>query len=432
MARGRHLLTAAAVKAARAPSMLHDGGGLYLKVEAGAEAGEVAQRSWLLRYTAPGGKRRWMGLGRAEGAAGGVPLKKARDAAEAARKLLDAGLDPIDQRKLERAAEAADAKQARSFKEAALEYADTKRAEWGPKHLRLWLAAMDAHVFPLIGTLPVSAFDTSRLGIANIKRVLLPLWNEKPETGRRIRQRLEVVLEYAAAHGYREGDNPARLARVQHILGKSPKDVKHMAALPFAQIGAFMRDLRTLDGLGATALELTILCATRTAETLGARKSEFDLKHGIWLIPAERMKGRKGERKEHRVPLSTQAVDLLRNVFAAHPKTEFVFPGLGTQTHLSGMAMLKTLERMGLKGSVTTHGFRSAFRDWAGECTDVSREVIEQALAHAIESKTEAAYRRGDSLEKRAKLMQAWADYCDRGSVTQVFDFARRRESGTG
>lgn len=426
MARGKHLLTAAEVKAAKPPAMLHDGGGLYLKVEAGADGAAVAQRSWLFRFTAPGsGKRRWMGLGSADA----VLLKDARVAAEKARKLLEAGLDPIDQRKLERVAEAVEANQARTFEQAAREYVETKRAEWGPKHAKLWLATMETHVFPLIGSLPVSALDTSRLGVGNIKRVLAPLWTDKPETGRRVRQRLEVVLEYAAAHHYREGDNPARLARVQHILGKSPKEVRHMPALPFDEVGAFMQDLRALDGLGAMALELTVLCATRTHETLGARKAEFDLERAAWVVPANRMKGRKGERKEHRIPLSKQAVKLLRGVFAAHPKSLFVFPGLGTATHLSGMAMLKTLERMG-RTDITVHGFRSTFRDWAGDRTDYPREVIEQALAHSLGNKTEAAYRRGDAFEKRAKLMQDWANYCDTLPPGVVVPIRRKRVGG--
>ncbi|HYD86795.1 MAG TPA: integrase arm-type DNA-binding domain-containing protein [Vitreimonas sp.] len=420
MARGKHLLTAAEVSAARPPAMLHDGGGLYLKVEPGAEPQGVAQRSWLLRYTAPAtSKRRWMGLGSADA----VTLKQARTAADAARKQLEAGLDPIDQRRLEKAAAAVEAEHARTFKQAALEYLETKRAGWGEKHAKLWLAAMDKYAFRLIGALPVAAFDTSRIGVGNIKRVLSPIWSEKPETARRLRQRLESVLEYAAAHGYREGDNPARLARVEHILGKSSRAVEHRPALPFAEVGAFMADLRKLDGLGALALELTVLCATRTTETLGARKAEFDLEAALWVIPAERMKGRNGERREHRIPLSWQAAALLRRVFAAHPKSPFVFPGLGTDSHLSGMAMLKVLERMG-RDTITTHGFRSTFRDWAADATDFPRELAEQALAHKLPDKVEAAYRRGDALEKRAKLMQAWADYCDRaaagGAVVQL------------
>lgn len=426
MARGKHLLTAAAVKAASAPAMLHDGGGLYLKAEA---SGDGEQRSWLFRYTAPAtSKRRWMGLGSEET----VSLKDARTAAEKARQQLEAGIDPIDKRKLERAAAAVEVDHARTFKQAALEYVETKRGEWSAKHAKLWLATLEEYAFPHIGSLPVAVLDTSRVGIAYIKTVLKPIWTTKRETARRVRQRLEAVLEYASAHGYRgQADNPARLVRVEHIMGKSDRTVKHHPALPYAEIGTFVGDLRKLDGLGASALDLTILCVTRTHETLGARKAEFDLAGAVWVIPAIRMKGRKLERREHRVPLSRQAVKLLRLLFAAYPKSEFVFPGLGTRTHLSGMAMLKVLERMG-RADITVHGFRSSFRDWAAEQTEYHRDLAEEALAHVIEGKTEAAYRRGDSLEKRRPLMQAWADYCERPVAEVVALSAAGRTGARG
>lgn len=426
MARGKHLLTAAEVKAVRAPAMLHDGGGLYLKAEPGASADAPPQRSWLLRYTAPGSsKRRWMGLGGAET----VTLKRARDAAEAAREQLEAGIDPIDHRKLDRLAAATEAAHQRTLKEASLEYLETKRKDWGEKHARLWLAAMEAHVFPKIGGVPVAALDTSRQGVAFVKLVLKPLWHEKPETGRKIRQRLESVLEFSSANGYRgQADNPARLTRIEHILGETKRAVKHHPALPFDQVGGFMEDLRALDGLGAAALEVCILTTTRTTETLGARKAEFTLDEALWVIPKERMKGRKEKRKEHRVPLSRQAVVLLRRLFAAYPKSPYVFPGLGTESHLSGMAMLKVLERMG-RDDITVHGFRSTFRDWAADKTDFPREVAEAALAHSLGDKTEAAYRRGDALEKRRKLMQLWADYCDTPSGN-VVAITKRKAGG--
>lgn len=429
MARGKHLLTAAEVKAARAPAMLHDGGGLYLKAEPGATADAPPQRSWLLRYTAPGTrKRRWMGLGSAET----VTLKKAREAADAARDQLDAGIDPIDHRKLDRLAAATEAAHQRTLREASLEYLGAKRKDWGDKHAKLWLAAMETHVFPKIGGVPVVALDTSRQGVAFIKLVLKPLWHDRPETGRKIRQRLEAVLEYSSANGYRgQADNPARLARIEHILGDTKRSVKHHPALPYADVGAFMVDLRELVGLGAEALALCILTTTRTTETLGARKTEFALDDALWVIPKDRMKGRKEKRKEHRVPLSHQAVALLRRLFAAYPKSPFVFPGLGTQSHLSGMSMLKVLERMG-RDDITVHGFRSTFRDWAADETDFPREVAEAALAHAVGDKTEAAYRRGDALEKRSKLMQAWADYCDTPikAGANVVRMAKRKAGG--
>jgi integrase len=416
--RGIHRLSAPQVRSFSAPGMIHDGGGLYLQLAArpardGAPAG--ATKSWLLRFTSPAGKRREMGLGSVDD----VSLKDARDAAAAAYKQLKAGIDPIDKRRLERAAEALEAQHARTFKQAALEYLETKRKDWGDKHAKLWLASSEAYVFPHIGALPIAALDTSRQGVAFIKQVLKPIWHAKPETGRKVRQRLEAVLEFGAASGYRgNADNPARLARVEHILGESPRQVRHHPALPFEKVGAFMAELRGLDGLGALALQHCILTTTRTHETLGCRKTEFDLDGALWVIPKERMKGRRDKRKEHRVPLSRQTVKLLRKVFAAYPKSPFVFPGLGTDTHLSGMAMLKVLERMG-RDDITVHGFRSTFRDWAADATDFPREVAEAALAHALGDKTEAAYRRGDALAKRQKLMQEWADYCDRPPSNQ-------------
>jgi integrase len=191
-----------------------------------------------------------------------------------------------------------------------------------------------------------------------------------------------------------------------------------------------MEELRDLDGLGAAALDLCILTTTRTNETLGARKTEFTLDDALWIIPKERMKGRKDQRKEHRVPLSTQAAALLRRLFAAHPKSAFVFPGLGTDTHLSGMAMLKVLERMG-RDDITVHGFRSCFRDWAADETDFPREVAEAALAHTLGDKTEVAYRRGDALEKRRRLMQLWADHCDNTRATGVVVPMKRKAEGS-
>lgn len=440
MARGKELLTAAEVRAARAPAMLHDGRGLYLQVEAASDPDAPPNRSWVFRFTSPHTKqRRWMSLGRAD--AGAVSLKAARLAADACRRQLDAGIDPIDQRRRERDVAADEAAHARTFKQAALEYLETKRSEWAsPKYRKLWLATLESYVFPQVGALPVSALDTSRNGMAYVKRILSAkqedegnesLWIAKPETARKIRQRCEAVLEYASAHGYRgEADNPFRLGRVQHIMGKSPRDVRHMPALPFDEVGDFMSELRKLDGLGASALQLTILCATRTTETLGARWTEFDLEARRWVVPAARMKGRKGQRREHRIPLSRQAVRLLRDLREADPKGVFVFPGLGTGSHLSGMAMLKVLERM-KRQDITVHGFRSTFRDWAAERTNFPREVAEQALAHTVEGKTEAAYRRGDALEKREKLMQAWADFCDAAQVTgAVVNLKAKRGGG--
>ncbi|GAM99127.1 integrase [alpha proteobacterium U9-1i] len=423
MARGKELLTVAAIKATKPPAKLHDGQGLYCEiVESGGDDASTLRR-WLFRYTAPNSnKRRWMGLGSFEA----VSLKQARDAADEARKLLRAGVDPIDKRKVEKITQAMEAAQSRTFKEAALEFLEAKRADWtSKKHAKIWLSTLDDYAFSKIGGLPVSHLDTTRQGVAYIKAVLTPIWREKPETARRVRQRIEAVLEYASAHGYRHGDNPAALARVQHMMGKSARQVTHRPALPYEQIADFMPKLRAVNGLGARALELTILCATRTTETLGAMWSEVDLSTAVWEIPGERMK----MKRSHRIPLSRQAVAMLTLLRKADPHGKYVFPGQGTKRRpLSGMTMLKVLERME-RTEVTVHGFRSTFRTWAGECTSVPREVCEMALAHIQGDRTEQAYARGDLFAKRATLMQLWADACDAASGGEVVKLDDERKT---
>lgn len=421
MARGIHRLTAAQVRNAKTPGMVHDGAGLFLQVTYRPERdGEPAgvTKSWLLRYTAAGGNRRDMGLGSADA----VSLADARTMASAALKLLRAGVDPIDQRKADRAASAVEAARAMSFREAAEAYMTAQSSSWkSVKHAKLWAASLEAYVYPALGALPVAAVD-----VTLVLRVLEPVWREKPETGSRIRQRIEAVLDWAAARGCRSKDNPARWREhLQHLLPSRAQPVKHHPALPFERVGAFMADLRNVNGLGAAALELCILTATRTTETLKARWSEFDLDAGLWVIPPDRMKAK----REHRVPLPRQAVAMLRRLRAADPKGALVFPGQGTKTSLSGMAMLAVLKRM-KRTDITTHGFRSSFRDWAGEMTNFPREVAEQALAHSLKDKTEAAYRRGDALEKRRQLMQAWADYCDHAAPVSGAVIPMRRERG--
>jgi integrase len=430
--RGKHRLTVPQVRNAKTPGRLHDGGGLYLAVteRERPDGSKLLRRSWVLLYTSPAGRRREMGLG-SVGGGDAVSLKAARDAAEKARKLLEAGIDPIDHKRAERAAAKLEAANARTFRQAAEEYLAAKRPVWtSPKHAKLWLATLEAYVFPHVGSLPVSALDTSQQGVAYVKRILSPLWHAKPETARRVRQRLEAILEFASAHGWRGAvDNPARLGRVEYMMGgKAARAVKHHPALPYAELPAFMADLRKLEGGGAKALELTILTATRTAETLGARWVEFDLdaKDGaVWIIPAARMK----MNRDHRIPLSRQAVALLRDLRKAHPKARFVFPGLGTASHLSGMAMLKVLQRMD-RDAITVHGFRSCFRSWVADCTTYPRDVAEAALAHRLGDKTEVAYMRSDLLERRREVMQRWADFADGEAGGNVVEFQSKRAEG--
>lgn len=404
-------LQAVAVKAlvaAGQPGAHADGGNLYLRV-AGAGAGK-----WTLRY-AIGGKSREMGLGPydADGKAG-LTLAQAREAAEEPRAILRAGLDPIAERdrkaaeaKAERQAAQARAK-ARVFRDVAAEYIASHSPGWrNAKHRAQWTATLTAYAYPTIGAQPVDEIATD-----DVLRCLQPIWTAKPETATRVRGRIEAVIDYAMARGWRVMANPARWrGHLSNLLPRRSKvaRVQHHAALPWQDMGAFMRDLRKRPGTAARALEFCILTATRTGETLGARWSEIDLGAAVWTIPGERMKAG----REHRVPLPGAALAVLAGMAPLRPEEGdgFVFPGAVETRGLSSMAMLMLLRRMG-RGDLTTHGFRSAFRDWCEKATSTPHAVAEAALAHTIGDKVEAAYRRGDLFQKRAALMQSWADYC--------------------
>jgi integrase len=260
------------------------------------------------------------------------------------------------------------------------------------------------YVYPVFGELSVAAID-----IGLVMKVIEPLWKAKTETGSRVRGRIESILDWARVRGFRSGENPARWrGHLDHLLPARSKlrRVKHFAALPYAEIGGFMAALRQQTSMGARALEFTILAAARTGEIIGATWDEIDLAARTWTIPGSRMKGG----KEHKVPLSAAATAVLKDM-AAIRHSEFVFPGARGGRPLSAMAMAMSLRRM-RRDDLTTHGFRSTFRDWASERTSFPREVAEMALAHAIPSAVEAAYRRGDLFEKRRRLMEAWADFC--------------------
>jgi len=242
-----------------------------------------------------------------------------------------------------------------------------------------------------------------------VMKVIEPIWSTKTETARRVRGRIEAILDWARVRGYRSGENPARWrGNVAHLLPDRSKvrEVKHHAALPYTETGQFMQELRRLEGAGAAALEFLILTAARTSEVIGARWPEFDLKKRVWIVYAERMKSR----REHRVPLSTAAIAVVQRMKGG--SDDHVFAGQNSNAPLSNMALLMTLGRMN-RGGLTVHGFRSTFRDWAAESTNFPSEVVEMALAHVIEDRTEAAYRRGDLFDKRRKLMDAWAEYCE-------------------
>jgi integrase len=299
------------------------------------------------------------------------------------------------------------------------------------KHRAQWRSTLDTYVHPIMGDMPVA-----EIGVGAVMRAIEPIWSTKTETASRVRMRIEAVLDYARARGWRTGDNPARWrGHIENLLPKRSKaqTVEHHAALPWKEIGAFMAKLADQDGTAALALRFTILTAARTSEAIEARWSEFDINAAVWTIPPERMKAG----REHRVPLSAEAIGILRTLQAvrtvglrtpgadaepspADAKAQtYVFPGARPGKSLSNMAMAALLRRMD-RGDLTVHGFRSTFRDWAGESTNYPRELAEAALAHTLKDKTEAAYARGDALEKRRRLMRDWATFCGRPFITDA------------
>jgi integrase len=380
---------------AKKPGLHGDGGGLYLRVTS------ATARSWVFRYMLAG-KAREMGLGSYPE----ITLAQARTAATEARQIKAQGRDPVELRTAVRAQERADAARAVTFRQCAERYIAAREAAWrNSKHAAQWSATLETYVMPTVGDLPVQSVD-----VALVHRILDPIWSVKPETASRVRGRMEAILDWAATRGYRQGENPARWkGHLENLFPRRSKvrRVEHHAALPFAEISAFMTVLRSEEGLGALALQLTIMTAARTGEVIAAKWSEIDLEGETWTVPAERMKGG----REHRVPLSKPALAILRERHKAAAGSEYVFPGAQKRKPLSNMAMLQTLRRMG-RGDLTVHGFRSTFRDWAAERTTYPAEVAEAALAHVVGDKVEAAYRRGDLFDKRRKLMAAWAVFC--------------------
>jgi len=390
MRRQLQRLTAKAVENQKRAGYWCDGGGLYLQVT------PTRSKSWIFRYTR-NGQTREMGLGSLLA----VDLAHARQKAATARKMLADDIDPIDAKKQKRLDVVLAKARSITFRECAELYIAAHTPDWkNQKHAGQWTTTIETYANPVIGKLPVQDVDT-----ALVLKVLKPIWNEKTETASRLRSRIEQVLNYATVSKYRAGDNPARWrGHLSQLLPaiKKQKRVVHHPALPYSDIGEFIKVLQAQEGTAANALEFTILCASRTTEVLGARTEEFDLKNALWTIPKERMKSG----REHRVPLSERAVEIIR----AQPDGEYLFPGL--RGHLSNAAMLALLKRMG-RNDITIHGFRSTFRDWTAETTSYPREVCEMALAHTIGDKAEAAYRRGDLFEKRRRLMADWSKYCD-------------------
>jgi integrase len=391
-------LSAVKVQALRTPGYYADGGNLYFRVADGGS------RGWIFRF-AIRGRTRDMGLG----AYPDVTLAKARDLAADCRRMVAIGLDPIEARKEKRAVDHLKAARSITFDQCSAAYIAAHETGWrNAKHRQQWTNTLKAYVSPVVGKLPVQAVDTGL-----VLKALEPIWRSKPETASRLRGRIEAILDWAKVREFRSGENPARWrGHLDHLLPAKSKvrQVKHHAALPYGQIGAFMAGLRDQPGGAARAFEFLILSATRSGETLGAIWNEFDLAARLWTIPAGRMKAG----REHRVPLSAAALAVIEGVREVR-QGDFVFPGARQGRPLSEMALLMLLRRMGF-GHITVHGFRSAFRDWAAERTNFPREVAEMAFAHAIEDKVEAAYRRGDLLEKRRRLMSAWAEFCSKPS----------------
>lgn len=397
------------------PGLHPDGWGLYLRVA------ETGTRSWIFRYRIDGRRTpRDMGLGRWPD----VSLQDAREKARQLRLAKRDGVDPIDAARAQRASVAAQRAKLVTFQEAAARYVAAHTAGWrSTKHAAQWDSTLRLYAYPVFGDLPVNEIDT-----ALVMKVVEPLWAKKTETASRLRGRIEAVLDWATALGMRAGDNPARWrGLIENLLPAKPrvKRTKHHPALPYGEMPEFVAELRAQSGEAARALEFTILTAARTGETIGATWDEIDLRAATWTVPAERIKAG----KEHRVPLTARCVELLREVPESGRKG-FVFRGRAAKAPLSNMAMLALLGRLG-RSDLTVHGFRSSFRDWAAEQTNFPREVAEQALAHAIPDKVEAAYRRTDLFDRRRKLMDAWAKFvatpkAKGGNVVQISARQRR------
>jgi integrase len=395
MTRSLNRLTSLKVARAKRPGMYADGGSLYLRVAPGGS------KQWIFRYAASTGRMRDMSLG----AVHTFSLAEARERATEARKLRADGIDPLDHKRAQRAAlRAADAK-AMTFEQCARGFIKDNEAEWtNPKHRHEWETTLRKYVFPLLGSLPVEAIDTPL-----VLKVVKPLWERIPTTASRVLGRIQAVLGWATVHHYRSGDNPARWqGHLEHALPALSKVAKaeHHAALPYAQVGAFVAKLRKDSSVGARCLEFITLTAARLGEAINAEWDEIDLANRVWVVPGSRMKAD----REHRVPLSGAALAVLKAMQAIR-QSDYVFPGT-RQWRPVGENTPVRLAKQAAGSNITVHGLRSTFRDWASERTSFSREVAEMALAHAIPNAVEAAYRRGDLFEKRRRLMEAWAKFC--------------------
>lgn len=378
-------LTATKIRSLIEPGRYSDGDGLFLEINGKGAA------SWILRVQT-NGKRQDIGLGSAKM----VSLKDARDAAFVTRQKIAQGIDPVAERRQERLV-------IPTFREAAKSVHEEHEKAWkNGKHQNQWIATLRTYAFPKMGDILVSEIEGPL-----IRDVLAPIWLTKPETARRVRQRIGTVLDWSCARGFRATEAPMR--SVSKGLPRQPKKDNHFAALPYSAVPNFLQRLRERESVGRVALEALILTAARSGEIRGAMWSEFDLEAGLWTVPATRMKmGR-----VHVVPLSGEAIAVFEHARKFRVgASDLVFPGQKLKKPLSDMTLLKILRDTDLE--VTVHGFRSAFRDWVAEQTDYAGEIAEAALAHTVSNKVEAAYRRTDFLDKRRLLMRDWGAFCKR------------------
>jgi integrase len=396
------------------PGRLSDGGNLYLETNKGKNGDLV--RSWIFRFKLNGGRERDMGVGSLDS----IGLAKARELATQYREQVATGIDPIEHRREARAKIAASVP-VPSFDEVAKSYITAHRPSWrSTVHARQWETTLRTYASPVLGRLPVNAITTD-----HIMRVLEPIWHEKTDTAKRTRGRIETVLNYATVRKFRHGDNPARwTGYLSELLARPSRlaPVQHHAALDYKNIATFMAQLRQHEGIGALALEFTVLTCARTGETLGATYDEIDFDDKVWIVPGSRIKAG----QEHRVPLSKATMAVLHKVRKITTdiggkagKSKLLFPNDRTGGQLSPNALLSILKRM-KRADVTVHGFRSAFRDWAAEDTHFPSDAAELALAHKVSNKVEAAYRRGSMFNKRRLMMEAWANYYAKPVVTEA------------
>jgi integrase len=377
------------------PGLYGDGNNLFLQVSVSKTNSKQINRSWIFRYTTSG-RAIDMGLG----SLNVIGLKEAREQAREYCALRLRGIDPKQYRDDQRAAAAAASMKSITFEAATHGYVAAHRDEWrSEQHAQEWPRSLAKHVFPTLGALPVASIDTPL-----VVKALSDVWQSAPETGARLRGRIEAILDWATVSGYRGGDNPARWnGHLQYLLAAPRKRrVEHLAAMPWREVPEFTAKLRAIDGVVARAFEFLVLTVTRTGDVRGAVWNEIDLDSAVWSIPPERTKSG----REHRVPLPSRCIQMLKEVRAR--QGQHVFPSI--KGGLGESALRKLLASLG-HSNITVHGFRSSFRDWAGESTNFPREVCEAALAHATGDRTERAYRRADALEKRRKLMEAWSAY---------------------